>query len=197
MSDVKEAPRRTADTRAAGAPPPVPAEAPPAAAAAATPPEQPREVRPLIPARITLSQAADGGVGNIWTAIVPDSTPPEDLFDPAMFANKAQEMKAGDRIEVLTDGGRYDIGLRVRQTFCVGFGNQPNRVKVYQLWNVVPPPLDRHLYQYDLDIKHMGPYMKWCLMRGNDVVQQGHETQADAERARRNAANSRNTPPKG
>jgi hypothetical protein len=171
------------------------------AAAAAPPPppqeEQPHIVRPLIPGRIHLSHAADGAVGNIWTAVCEDKTPLQDVFDPVFFSAKAGEMKAGDRIDCLTDTGLFDVGLRVRQTFTVGFGNQPNRVRVYRLWAVEPPALERHFNEFDLQIRHMGPQLKWCLMRENSIVQSGFETQADAERARRNAASSRNTPPKG
>jgi hypothetical protein len=170
------------------------------AAAAPSPPaaeEKPRQVMPLIPGRIHLSHAADGAVGNYWTAVAEDKTPWQDVFDPAFFSAKALEMKSGDRIDVLTDTGVFDIGLRVRQTYCVGYGNQPNRVRVYKLWYVEPPPLERYFNEFDLEIKHMGPQLKWCHMRGNNMISSGYETQADAERARRNTASSRNTPPKG
>lgn len=197
-----ETTRRSAAPRAAAAaPPPNPPEPPqPHAAAAAPPPsgpEEPRIVRPLIQGRIYLSHPANAPVGNGWMAVVEDRVPWEDVFHPIFFSNKAMEMRAGDRIEVLTDTGLYDIGLRVRQTYTEGYGNQPNRVRVYQLWHVEPPPLQRYFNEFDLQIKHLGPHKKWALVRGNDEIQSGFETQGDAERARRNTSASRNTPPRG
>lgn len=194
MSEVKDAPRRAAETRPA-APPPMETQG--AGAAPPPPPEKPREARPLPVARIHLSHAADGSVGNIWTAIVPEGTEYDDVHDPLFFSLKAMEMKSGDEIRVMHDRRTFHACLAVDKTYIEGFGNQPNRVETYELWHVVPPPLKFHAKTYDLDIKHMGPHLKWCLMRGNSIVQQGHDTQADAERARRNAASSRNTPPKG
>jgi hypothetical protein len=192
----------TSPTRAPAAPPPVlesaavPPSNPSALPADASAPE-PHVVRPLSVRRITLSHGADGSLCNIWTVVVEDKTPIDDIFDPVFFSNEAVRMKCGDIISVLTDTGKYDIGLRVRQTYTVGFGNTPNRVRTYKLWFVEPPPLERHVNEFDLEIKHQGPHQKWCLMRGNTIVQAGYDTQADAERARRNAAFSRNTPPKG
>jgi len=158
-----------------------------------------RLVRPLIPARIVLSHAADGAIGNIWTATVPDGTLFDDVLDPIFFSAKAMEMKSGDTIRVMHDCWKYYGELLIQLPFVVGFGTQPNRLKVIPIRFIECQPPQRMANPHDLHIKHMGPHLKWCLMRADDPnpVRFGFDTQADAERERRNAASARNTPPKG
>jgi hypothetical protein len=102
-------------------------------------------------------------------------------------------------IHVLHDCWKYEVELRVQLSFVVGYGTTPNRVKVYKRSFMECQPPDRVVNPQDIHIQHMGPHLKWCLMRAGDPnpVRYGFETQADAERAHRNDAFSRNTPPKG
>jgi hypothetical protein len=134
MSDTKQAVRPKASADEPAAPSPAPAAAPDVASPPVPPPpaEPVRLVRPLPQARIILSQAADGAIGNIWVATVPDGTLPSDVLDPVFFAGRASDMKAGDLIHVLHDGWQFEVELRVRLSYVVGYGTTPNRVKVYK-----------------------------------------------------------------
>lgn len=204
LTDTAEAGKRA--TRQAALPTetsppqlPAPPAQPAAAAAAPNPPEKPEHVvRPLIPGRIVLSHAADGAIGNIWTATVADGTEWDDVLDPIFLSATAMQMKTGDTVRILHDCWKYYGELLVQLPFVVGFGNQANRLRVIPIRFLQCQPPTRAINPHDLHIMHMGAHLKWCLMRAGDPnpVRFGFETQADAERERRNASNARNTPAK-
>lgn len=172
-------------------------DAPPAAAAEAPKPaaEVVRIVKPIETGRIKLAHAADGSVMNIWCVTVPDNTPWDDVFEPNFFSNKAQEMRGGDVIRVLTDGARYEGELSVHSTFVVGNGTQPNRLHVYERFFKIVPQFTRVVNEYDLHAKWGGTHYKWALYRQGDPipVRYGFETEEDALRIRRGMAFARNS----
>jgi hypothetical protein len=197
MSETKEAPRKTA------APPPTPAPAaqepapvPPAVAAPPPPPPPPRHTAPLPENRISLSNAAEGNIGNLWTAKIPKGMPWEDVLSDWLWANRAKDMKPGDMIHVIEDTMVYSGWLLVQQTRIVGPGIVPNRV------SVVEELFRRHVLpdaQTNLDgmfTSYEGLHKKWCVMqRGKpDPIREGYDSQPDAERERRNLAATRTEP---
>lgn len=164
------APPETASGESAGAPLPFVAAPPLVPQAPAAMPAAPREVRPLIEARMShpLHDSA-GSWGRIWGATVPSGTTREDLTDPMFFSNKAALFKRGDRIWIRDDADTFTAVLIVRSVHAVGpTGGAPNRAIVhvsdYQSLVAIDTGVDISAYEFSWQ----GEELAYCVIRRAD-----------------------------
>lgn len=99
------------------------------------------------------------------TITVETGTTPEDLLNPALYANISNRMNAYDHIRVRTDTGEWYAELLVLD--C-----GKNWARVVQLYFIDLRGKETELPDNDVynkfAVMHRGPHLKWCVIRKED-----------------------------
>lgn len=136
-------------------------------------------VTQLAPNRLKFSEHTR----NIFTMTPEAGTPIEALVDKGYWAHVAAKFKPGDRIEVLAEDGEYFAELLVQDA-----GRLYAKVAVLRHVKLDSVEVqESDLVIGDLSIKHRGPHLKWCVLRGKDSLHEG-KTKDEALTIMRNLA---------
>lgn len=146
-------------------------------------------------------EGASGFGLRIWVARPAHGVPAEAVFDPGFWVNAVQrnDVKPGDRIEVLAQDGSYDLDLRALE-----IGPTPNsplwvRVRVLRSWpdaaleGMTAAPAARPSLSTSVEemvVEFAGPSHKWRVVRKSDraVLAHGFASKEDAQAAMKKAA---------
>jgi hypothetical protein len=110
-----------------------------------------------------------------WSVAFPADVKYERVFDPEFWAHVAQRIKPNDIIEVHAEDGAFFAELYVRSAHRTGV--------VVQELRLVPLDGETAPEAVKLTALWKGPVRKWTVMRGKEIVQDGFQTEDEAQTA--------------
>lgn len=117
-------------------------------------------------------------VTNRWSVTLDDATPYGRVFEPDYWSNVARKLQIGDIVELHAESGSWFAEL-----YVVGAHRLAAKVVELRKVDLASSPEVSDLAS-PLSVKWRGPNGKWAVMRGNDVMQSGFQTQEEAEVAK-------------
>lgn len=145
----------------------------------ATPAPAPVEVRKASPRMLSESKFSLASYAtNDWSVTLEQSIPYERLFEPDFWSHVARKMRIGDIVRVHSEDTTFYAELYVVAAHRLA-------AKVVEMRRVdLAPALQVSADASPLTVKFRGPHARYCLMRGEHVVQAGFQTAEDAEIAK-------------
>lgn len=123
--------------------------------------------RPCAPTRFKQSEL----VRNQWTIYVPESDKLEDVLEPGYWQHIAANLRAGDHIECVWDDSSLHAEL-----FVITAARLHATVAVISQTDLSGASKASEAASENLKIKFRGPYHKYCVMDGSQVLQSGFAT---------------------
>ena len=115
---------------------------------------------------------------NIWCVQADRSVTQEQFLDETYWAHVAKMLRAGDRIEIMTEDNAYFAELMVLAT-----GRLYAQVELMR-YVEFDRPSPQASAEAEFKIDWGGSISKYRILRGNDVLSEGHETEKAALRWR-------------
>ncbi len=112
---------------------------------------------------------------NIWCVQAARDVTVEQLLDETYWAHVARMLRSGDRIEVMPEDNAYFAELMVLAT-----GRLHAQVEMMRYIEFDQPSPQASESQYRIDWG--GSIDKYRIIRGDDILSKGHETQKAANR---------------
>lgn len=109
------------------------------------------------------------GQRNFFRVIPEAGTPFDTMLTDRYWAHVAAKMKPGDHVEVWAEDGSYYAELLVQDA---GKLYAKVAVKLHIKLDVVEVK-EGGLMIEGYEVKWRGPQMKWCVLRGKDVLKEG------------------------
>ena len=117
---------------------------------------------------------------NEWKITTPMGVSVEQVMDESYWANVSMHLKTGDIIEVMPDNGAWELSLRV-------LGSGPMYSHVIKRWFInLEPATPKVKLPSRYKIEHAGAHHKWRFLRDGEMMKDGFETEALAQRAAAN-----------
>lgn len=111
-------------------------------------------------------------VRNVFRIVPEHGTPFDATLDPAYWAHVAASLKPLDEIVVHAEDGSYYGRLLVRDAGRLYAKVAPleyHDLDPVEVTQGGPPPAAGY------EVKWRGPQLKWCVLRGKDVLREGME----------------------
>lgn len=147
-----------------------------AEAAVITAPVEPPKMRPkvLSESKFALSTYAT----NRWSVTLEYGVPYERVFDPDFWSHVARKMRIGDIVELHAEDTTFFAELYVVAAHRLA-------AKLVELRRFdLAPAVQVAADTSPLTVKYRGPHNRYCLMRGENIVQSGYQTAEEAELAK-------------
>lgn len=115
---------------------------------------------------------------NRWSITLPAEAPFDRMFEPDFWSNVARKMRIGDIVEAHAEDTTWFAELYVVAAHRLAAKvTLLRKVDLAGADEIAPVPSS-------LIVKYRGPANRYCIMRGNEVVQSGFQTAEEAELAR-------------
>lgn len=136
------------------------------------PPKPP--VKRLAESKFSLSTYAT----NRWSVTLEHGVSYERVFDPDYWSNVARKMRIGDIVELHAEDTTFFAELYVVAAHRLA-------AKLVELRRFdLAPAVQVAADTSPLTVKYRGPHNRYCLMRGENIVQSGYQTAEEAELAK-------------
>lgn len=115
---------------------------------------------------------------NRWAVTLEHGVQYERVFEPDFWSNVARKMRIGDIVELHSEDTSFFAELYVVAAHRLA-------AKLVEVRRVeLAPAVQVSADPSPLTVKFRGPHARYCLMRGENVVQAGYQTAEDAEMAK-------------
>jgi hypothetical protein len=134
-------------------------------------PVPPKPMPKMLPeARFSLASYAT----NRWSVTFDPSTPYERMFEPDFWSHVGRKLRIGDIIEVHAEDTTWYVELYVVAAHRLS-------AKVVFLRRVdLAPAAEVAAPASPLSVKYRGPHARYCVMRGENVIAEKFQTEAEA-----------------
>lgn len=139
-------------------------------------PVEPPKLRPKMLAESKFALASYST--NRWSVTLEFGVPYDRVFEPDFWSNVARKMRIGDIVELHAEDTSFFAELYVVAAHRLA-------AKVVELRRFdLAPAVQVATDPSPLTVKFRGPHARYCLMRGENVVQSGFQTAEEAELAK-------------